>query len=76
MVDCCLKTDGLGFQIFNVSNDNHSVGLKSSELIARYYDGVPVTREIGEDETFYANRKANELVGFAPKHDSRDVLKG
>ncbi|MEL7345564.1 MAG: NAD(P)-dependent oxidoreductase, partial [Pseudomonadota bacterium] len=25
MVDCCLKTDGLGFEIFNVSNDNHSV---------------------------------------------------
>ena len=27
MVQKCLNADGLGFQIFNVSNDNHSVGL-------------------------------------------------
>ena len=74
MVDCCLRKDGLGYEVFNVSNDDMSVNLTSAEVIARYYDGVPVTREMGPNETFYANDKAKQMVGFAPKHSWRDVL--
>lgn len=74
MVDRCLAVDGLGYQVFNVANDTHSVALTTSELCARYYEGVPVTRNMSEDETFYANAKAKELVGFAPQHDWRDYL--
>jgi nucleoside-diphosphate-sugar epimerase len=74
MVDCCLRTDGLGFEVFNVSNDDMSVGLTSNEVIAQFYQGVPVKRDMREDETFYANDKAKRLVGFAPKHSWRDVL--
>lgn len=69
MVDRCLKTDGLGYQVFNVSNDNHSVGLTTSEIAARYYAGVPMKRQMGEHETFYANAKAKRLLGYAPRHD-------
>ncbi len=76
MVDCCLKTDGLGYQVFNVSNDDMSVNLTSDEVIARYYAGVPVKRAMGRDETFYANDKAKRMVGFAPKHSWREVLEG
>lgn len=75
MVDRCLTVDGLGYQVFNVANDNHSVGLKTSELIARFYDGVPLTRDLGDDETFYANAKARDLLGFRPQHDWRTHLK-
>ncbi len=71
MVQCCLDTDGLGFEIFNVSNDDHSVALGTSELTARYYEGVPVA-EMGERETFYSNAKAKRLLGFAPEHSWRD----
>ncbi len=74
MVDRCLAVDGLGYQIFNVSNDNHSVGLTTSELIARYYEGVPVRDPVAEDETFYSNKKAKDLVGFDPRHDWRRYL--
>lgn len=74
MVDCCLKTDGLGYQVFNVSNDDMSVGLASDEVIAQFYQGVPVKRQMRPDETFYANDKAKQMVGFAPKHSWRDVL--
>ncbi|SMX40177.1 NAD-dependent epimerase/dehydratase family protein [Maliponia aquimaris] len=73
MVDCCLATDGLGYQVFNVSNDDHSVALTSSELIARYYQGIPVC-EVGETETFYSNRKAREMLGFRPAHSWRMYL--
>jgi len=75
MVDCCLRTDGLGYQVFNVSNDDMSVNITSDEVIARFYQGVPVKRKMGPNETFYANDKAKKLVGFSPRHSWRDVLK-
>lgn len=75
MVDRCLAVDGLGYQVFNVSNDNHSVDTPTSELTQRFYSGVPVTRALAEDETFYSNRKAKDLVGFRPQHDWRNSLK-
>lgn len=74
MVDCCLKTDGLGYQVFNVSNDDMSVGITSDQVIAQFYQGVDVRRNMRPDETMYANDKAKQMVGFAPQHSWRDVL--
>ncbi len=74
MVDRCLKTDGLGFEIFNVSNNDLSIGLTAAQTIEQFYPGVPVTKQMGEHETFYANDKAKRLVGFSPKHGWRDGL--
>ncbi|SFS03744.1 NAD-dependent epimerase/dehydratase family protein [Yoonia litorea] len=74
MVDCCLKTDGLGYEVFNVSNDDMSVDISSDEVIARFYEGVEVRRDMKPDETFYANDKAKRLVGFRPKHSWRDAM--
>ncbi|MBS1303123.1 NAD(P)-dependent oxidoreductase [Loktanella sp. SALINAS62] len=76
MVECCLNTDGLGYEVFNVSNDDMSVNLSTDEVMERFYQGVPKTRDMGQNETFYANNKAKKMVGFAPKHSWRDVLKG
>lgn len=73
MVERCLLTDGLGFEIFNVANDDHSVGLSTDALIARYYDGIPAA-DMGEIETFYSNKKAKRLVGFQPQHSWRMYL--
>lgn len=75
MVQKCLETDGLGFEIFNVSNDDHSVNLSTQEIIGRYYQGVPCDN-LGFQGPFYANDKAKRLLGFAPKHSWRDVLDG
>ncbi|SNY92378.1 Nucleoside-diphosphate-sugar epimerase [Cohaesibacter sp. ES.047] len=75
MVDRCLKTDGLGFEIFNVSNDDHSVAASTSELIETYYQGVPC-REMGPTETFYSNDKAKRLLGFQPEYNWRMYLGG
>ncbi|KHQ51555.1 NAD-dependent epimerase/dehydratase family protein [Mameliella alba] len=74
LVDRCLATDGLGYEVFNVSNDDHSVGLSTSELIERFYEGVPVKGTLGETETLYSNRKAKEMLGYQPRHSWRDVL--
>lgn len=74
MVDRCLAVDGLGYQVFNVSNDNHSVGTVTSQLIERFYQGVRVEKGMSEDETFYSNTKAKEMLGFEPQHDWRHYL--
>jgi nucleoside-diphosphate-sugar epimerase len=71
MVDCCLRTDGLGYEVFNVSNDDTSVGITSDEVYERFYAGVPKRRPMGEYETFYSSDKAKRLVGFAPQHSWR-----
>lgn len=76
MVDRCLATDGLGYEVFNVSNDDLSVGLSNAEVRARFYEGVEIRREMGEHETFYANDKAKRMMGFAPAHSWRDALDG
>ncbi|MEM1284177.1 MAG: NAD(P)-dependent oxidoreductase [Pseudomonadota bacterium] len=73
MVDCCLKTDGLGYEVFNVSNDDHSVAASTPELIDRFYADLPVG-EMGPTQTFYSSEKAKRLVGYAPEHSWRDYL--
>ena len=65
MVGSCLKTDFLGFEIFNVSKDDHSVKETSEELRAKFYAGVPVAQD---HEAFYPNSKTKRLLGFQPAH--------
>ena len=74
MVDRCLRVDGLGYQVFNVANDTHSVDLSTSELIDKFYPAVRIARELGPRETFYSNTKAKKLLGFQPQHDWRAEL--
>ena len=72
MVDCCLRTDGLGYQVFNVSNDDTSVGITSDEVYDQFYAGVPRRGDMDRYETFYSNDKAKRLVEFAPRRTWRD----
>jgi len=74
MVELCLHTGGLGYEVFNVANDTHSVGLDTDALIARFYQGVPLQRQIGPQESFYTNAKAKTLLGFAPAHNDWRAL--
>jgi nucleoside-diphosphate-sugar epimerase len=75
MVQRCLETDGLGYQVFNVANADMSVAATTQQIQDRFYDGVDVRRELSRDETFYAIDKARELLGYAPRHSWRDVLR-
>ena len=73
-IDCALATDGLGYEVFNVSSAGHSVDRTSAELIAEFYSEVEVRGEIGERQTFYSNAKARKLLGYAPTHEWRGAL--
>ena len=74
MVERCLETDGLGYEVFNVANADMSVAATTDEVRERFYGGVEVRREMGRDETFYSIDKARELLGWEPQHSWRDVL--
>lgn len=71
IVDLCLKKDGLGFEVFNAGNDDNSATIPSKELAETYFPGVPFTREIGEHEALYSNKKIRDVLGFKEQHNWR-----
>ncbi len=64
-----METSGLGFQVFNVSNDEVSSDIPTMELVRRFFPDVPLQREMGEFEGLLSNRKIQELLGFRPAHN-------
>ncbi len=74
IVHLCLEKDGLGFEIFNAGNDTNSVNIPSNQLARKFFPGVPVTRELGEHEALYSNRKIRQVLGFAEEHDWRKYV--
>ena len=75
IVDLCLKKDGLGYQVFNAGNDHNGAIIPSKELAEQFFPGVPITRELGEHEALYSNRKIREVLGFREQHNWRNYLK-
>ena len=45
------------------------------QIAARFFPGVPLTREMGEHEALYSNRKIREMLGFKEEHDWRKYVK-
>jgi len=76
IVDLCLQKDGLGFQVFNAGNDHNGAVIPSKELAKRFFPGVPLTRELGEHEALYSNRKIREVLGFKEQHNWRNYVSG
>jgi nucleoside-diphosphate-sugar epimerase len=76
IVDLCLQKEGLGFQIFNAGNDHNGAIIPSKELAERFFPGVPVTRELGEHEALFSNRKIREVLGFKEAHNWRKYVTG
>ena len=74
IVDLCLARDGLGFQVFNAGNDSVGMNVPTKELLERFFPGVPVTRELGEYEALFSNRKIREVLGFREAHDWRKYV--
>lgn len=75
IVDLCLQKDDLGYQVFNTGNDHNGAVIPSLELAERFFPGVPITRELGEHEALFSNRKIKEVLGFKERHNWRNYLK-
>lgn len=76
IVDLCLKTDGLGYQVFNAANDDNGVDMPVTDVAEQFFPGVPVKDELTGDQSLYSNRKAKEMLGFREQHPWRENLKG
>ena len=75
IVDLCLKKDGLGYQVFNAGNDHNGAIIPSKKLAEQFFPGVPITRELGEQEALFSNRKIREVLGFREQHNWQKYLK-
>ena len=75
IVDLCLEKDNLGFQIFNAGNDHNGAIIPSKELAEQFFFGVPITRELEENEALFSNRKIRDVLGFREQHNWRKYVK-
>ena len=75
IVDLCLQKDGLGFQVFNATNDTITANEPTKSFLAKYAPNTPITRELDEYEAPLSNRKIREVLGFKEKHDWRKYVK-
>ncbi|HEX4058710.1 MAG TPA: NAD(P)-dependent oxidoreductase [Galbitalea sp.] len=60
-----------GFETFVIANADTVVSVPSSELAAKYFPGVRLTRELVGNETMLSIEKAKRMLGFAPTHSWR-----
>lgn len=65
-VALCLEKDGLGYEVFNVANDENSVALDTAEIISRFYPDVPLRHTPEPEEALFSSRKIKDMLGFAP----------
>ncbi|RYC67149.1 MULTISPECIES: NAD-dependent epimerase/dehydratase family protein [Spirosoma] len=75
IVDLCLQKDNLGFQVFNAGNDHNGAVISSKELAETYFPGVPIVRELEENEALFSNRKIREVLGFKEQHNWRKYVR-
>ncbi|MCJ1369657.1 hypothetical protein MMC20_000869 [Loxospora ochrophaea] len=73
--DLCVGKDGLGFQVFNATNDTITTKVPTIEYLKKECPGVAITREMGEWEAPLSNRKIREVLGFQDIHNWRKYVK-
>lgn len=61
-----------GFDQFIIAAADTVMSRPNAELIAEVFPGVPVTREVGANETLLSIAKARRVLGFEPRHSWRD----
>lgn len=72
IVDLCLQKDGLGFQIFNATNDENSLDVPAKDLADTYFPNTPRQWQPEGNEALLSNRKIREVLGFRQQHDWHD----
>lgn len=73
--DLCIGKDGLGFQIFNATNDEITNNHSTTEFLRKEFPSTLFTREMGETEAPMSNKKIKDLLGFVEQHNWRKYFK-
>lgn len=74
IVHLCLEKHGLGFQVFNATNDTITADMPTEKFLAKHAPGTPVTRKMEEFEAPLSNRKIREVLGFREQHAWRKYV--
>ncbi|KAF1997234.1 UDP-glucose 4-epimerase [Amniculicola lignicola CBS 123094] len=69
--DLCVQRDGLGFQIFNATNDTITARFPTRQFLEHWCPDTPVTRQMGMWEAPLSNAKIKDVLGFREEHDWR-----
>lgn len=64
-----VMVDGLGFQVFNATNDHNTTTMGTMELLMRECPNTPFTREMSPQEAPMSNKKIKNLLCFRQQHD-------
>jgi len=75
IVHLCLQKDGLGYQVFNATNDTITADMPTMDFLKKYAPNTPITRDMGRDEAPLSNRKIREVLGFKEAYPWRDQIK-
>lgn len=66
-----VEVDGLGFQIFNATNDEISGDIPTEAFLREECPDTPFTRPMGRMEAPMSNWKIRTLFGFEERHHWR-----
>ncbi len=74
-IELCIKKDGLGYEVFNVTHNINSVSLTTKEIIKQFFPNVKMRRDMEKYESILSSKKIRESLGFKPIHDWKNYLK-
>lgn len=74
IVHLCLEKDGLGFEVFNATNDTITADVPTEQFLKRWAPNTPIKRKMGEFDAPVSNRKAREMLCFKEEHNWRDYV--
>ena len=75
LCDLAIQKSGLGFQVFNATNDTITTKEPTEEFLKKACPNTPIKRKMGQWEAPLSNRKAREVLGFKDVHDWRAYYK-
>ncbi|KAL9094157.1 MAG: hypothetical protein Q9165_003572 [Trypethelium subeluteriae] len=75
LCDLAIQKSGIGFQVFNATNDTITTKEPTEEFLKKACPSTPIKRKMGEWEAPLSNRKAREVLGFKDEHDWRKYYK-
>lgn len=73
-VQRALEVAPTGFETYIIAAADTVMSRPNAELLAEVFPGVPVTRDVGPNETLLSIDKARRVLGYVPQHSWRDHI--
>jgi nucleoside-diphosphate-sugar epimerase len=74
IVHLCIEKDGLGFQVFNATNDEIIADEPTAAFLEKHAPQTPVTRPLDGFEAPLSNKKARDVLGFKEEYNWRRLV--